>query len=138
MRNPMTKTTPKSLVRLLIFTLLIGVVGSINALSSAAVRDLSRAEPMMTITVTNNSAREIYHLYLSPVDRNKWGPDLLLAGAIIRTGDSFAINDVTCEGNEIKIIAEDKTGCFTYGKLGCGQNATDWIITNDLPVDCGN
>lgn len=137
MRNPMTKSTRKSPVRLLVFTLLIGVVGSINALSSAAVRDVSRAEPMMTITVTNNSAREVYHLYLSPVDRNKWGPDLL-NGAIIRTGENFAINDVTCEGNEIKIIAEDKTGCFTYGTLGCGQNATDWIITNDMPADCGN
>lgn len=137
MRNPIMKTTPGSVARVLIFTLLIGAAGSINALSSAAVRDVSRTEPMMTITVTNNSSREVYHLYLSPVDRNKWGPDLL-NGTIIRTGENFAINDVTCEGNEIKIIAEDKTGCFTYGILGCGQNATDWTITNEMPADCGN
>ena len=137
MTNPIMKTAPNGAARLLIFTLLIGAVGSISTLSSAAVRDVSRAELMMTITVTNNSSREVDHLYLSPVDRNRWGPDLL-NGTIIRTGESFAISDVTCEGNEIKIIAEDKTGCFTYGTLGCGQNATDWIITNDMPADCGN
>ena len=137
MRNPIIKTTPNGVVRLLIFSLLMGAVVSINALSSAAVRDVSRTEPMMTITVTNNSSREIYHLYLSPVDRNQWGPDIL-NGTIVGTGQSFNVNEVTCEGNEIKIIAEDKAGCFIYGTLGCGQSATTWTITNDMPADCGN
>ena len=135
MKNSMVKTDRKG-ARLLIFTLLACALVSIPALSSASGRGVSRAEPMMTITVTNNSSHEVYHLYLSSVDNNKWGPDLL-DGTIIRTGESFAINDVSC-GNEIKIIAEDKAGCFIYGTLGCGQATTEWIITNDMPVDCGN
>ncbi len=124
-------------VRLLIFFSLICAVVGIPALSGAAGRGVSSAEPMMTITVTNNSSHEVYHLYLSPVDRNNWGPDLM-DGVVLTTGQTFTINDVSCSGNEIKIIAEDKTGCFLYGIVGCGQTATTWTITDQMPADCGN
>ena len=90
---------------LLLFSLLCALVSS-PALSSAANPAVSSAQPVMGISVTNNSTREIRHLYLSPVDRNNWGPDLL-DGAIMRNGESFTISDAACTGNEIKVIAED-------------------------------
>jgi hypothetical protein len=110
---------------------------SIPALSGAAISAGSNAQPVMALAVTNNSSREIHHLYLSPVDRNVWGPDLL-DGRVVRTGETFTTNDVSCGGNEIKVIAEDKDGCFLYAIVGCAQASTGWTITNDTPADCGN
>jgi hypothetical protein len=89
------------------------------------------------ISVTNSSSREIHHLYLSPTDQNKWGPDLL-DGTVVKNGESFTIADAACTGNEIKIIAEDQQGCFVYGVISCAQATTAWTMTNEMPVDCGN
>jgi hypothetical protein len=92
---------------------------------------------MMAIAVTNNSNREIHHLYLSPVDRKEWGPDQL-DGSILKTGQTFTITDVSCSGYEIKVVAEDKDGCFLYGVISCAQAYTAWSIKNDTPADCGS
>ena len=136
MKESMVKADGKGTRRLMLVALMCALVG-IPALSSAAIPAVSSAQPMLTITVRNDSSREIFHLYLSPPDRDNWGPDLL-NGRVVRNGETFTISDVSCPGNEIKIIAEDKAGCFTYGILGCGQASTDWIITNEMPADCGN
>jgi hypothetical protein len=75
-------------------------------------------------------------MYLSPVDRKEWGPDQM-DGAALKTGETFTITDVSCTGAEIKVIAEDKDGCFFYGIVSCAQSSASWTITNDLPRDCG-
>ena len=96
------------------------------------------ARSFMSITVTNNSNRPILHLYLSPADRDAWGPDLMAANTSINNGQSFTITDVACSANEIKVIAEDQQGCFSYGVVSCSQATTSWTIANDTPADCGN
>jgi len=53
-------------------------------------------------------------------------------------GQTFTINDVACGANEIKVVAEDKEGCFSYGVVGCAQASAGWTLTNDTPRDCGN
>lgn len=121
----------------LLVVLMCALVG-IPALSSAEGSTVSSAQPIMTIAVTNSSSRDIYHLYLSPADRDAWGPDLLTEGTLLRAGQSYNINDVSCAGNEIKVIAEDKQGCFVYGIVGCSQASTGWTITDAIPPDCGN
>lgn len=110
----------------------------IPPLSSVANTHASTNQPVMTIAVTNNSSREIYHLYLSPVDRDAWGPDLLSEGTILRIGETFTISDATCSGNELKVIAEDRQGCFVYAVLGCAAASSGWTITDATPPDCGN
>lgn len=112
---------------------LLTVAGSPGVTASS----LANSRPAMAITVTNNSARDMHHLYLSPVDRDAWGPDLLNDG-ILRVGQTFTISDVSCAGNEIKVIAEDREGCFAYGVVSCSQAATGWTITSETPKDCGN
>jgi hypothetical protein len=96
------------------------------------------ARAFMSIAVTNNSNRPILHLYLSPVDRDAWGPDLMPSDTSINNGQSFTITDVACSANEIKVIAEDPQGCFSYGVVSCAQATTSWTITNDTPADCGS
>ena len=109
----------------------------VPALSTAA-NPPAKSQPLMTIAVTNNSSRDILHLYLSPVDRDAWGPDLLADGNIVRVGETFNISDASCTGNEIKVIAEDRQGCFVYAIVGCAAAATGWTITDATPPDCGN
>ncbi len=117
---------------------LICAIVSISALSSAASTSVANTQPLMMITVTNNSCRDMYHLYLSPVDHDAWGPDLLAEGTTLRPGQTFTISEASCSGNEIKVIAEDKQGCFVYGIVGCSQASTGWAITDATPPDCGN
>lgn len=117
--------------RLLIICALIAV----PVVTSLAMKAESTAAPLLDISVTNNSSREIHHLYISPADRNEWGPDLL-DGRIVKTGESVSVNSV-CPANEIKVIAEDKGGCFLYQPAMCTQSSTEWIITNQTPADCG-
>lgn len=124
-------------LRVVALTILISTLAMVAALSRASVAKASRALPLMSITVTNNSGRDMHHLYLSPVDREAWGPDLLNE-TVLRSGQSFTINDVTCPGLEIKVIAEDREGCFAYGVVSCSQASTGWTLTSDTPKDCGN
>lgn len=137
MKSSIKKARRKNGTRMLLLFSLVCALISSPALSSAAIPAVSSAQPMLGISVTNNSTREIRHLYLSSVDRNNWGPDLL-DGTIIRNGESFTISEAACTGYEIKVIAEDQQGCFMYGVVSCAQAATSWIITNDTPGDCGN
>jgi hypothetical protein len=88
------------------------------------------------ITVVNNSSREIRYLYLSPVDQDNWGPDQLNS-ASLNNGQSVTLSNVSCDGAEIKIIGEDRDGCFLSGVVSCGGDA-QWTITNNTPADCGS
>jgi hypothetical protein len=88
------------------------------------------------ITVVNNSALEIRHIYLSPPDSDNWGPDQL-NDSTIGTGGSFALNDVSCAQGSITVIAEDQNGCFFYNTTACTADAT-WTISNSATPDCGN
>jgi len=108
------------------------------AISTLFVTGVEGARSFMSITVTNNSDRPIYHLYLSPADRDAWGPDLMASNTSINKGQSFTITDAACSANEVKVIAEDQQGCFSYGVVSCAQATTSWTIANDTPADCGN
>lgn len=121
--------------RLMVLAMVICALVGIPALSTAAS---SGPQPVMTIAVANNSSRDIYHLYLSPTDRDAWGPDLLSEGTLLRVGETFNINDAACAGHEIKVIAEDRQGCFVYAIVGCAQASTGWTITDATSPDCGN
>ena len=111
---------------------------AVQILSVRSTAAVVHANAFMTISVTNNATRDVRHLYVTPTDHDAWGPDLLGDRPALRTGESFAITDVTCSTNEIKVIAEDGEGCFVYGVVSCAQASTSWTITNDAPRDCGN
>ena len=99
---------------------------------------LSRANaPAIAITITNNSDREIRHVFLSAPDQNNWGSDQLTSSVISANGGSFTVSNVSCNGSGIKVIAEDQDGCFVYQVVTCSENVT-WTITSDTTRDCGN
>lgn len=102
-----------------------------------AVPLLSSARPSVaSITVTNNSSREIRYLYLSPVDQENWGPDQL-NNASLNSGQSVTLNNVSCDGSQVKVIGEDRDGCFLSSVVSC-TGGVQWTITSETPADCGS
>ena len=115
---------------LLILMVVICAFVAVPLLSSAHSSSASN------ITVSNNSSREIHFLYLSPVDQDNWGPDQL-NNASLNNGQSVTLTNVSCSAADIKVIAEDKDGCFLSGVVSCGGNA-QWTITDQTTADCGS
>jgi hypothetical protein len=109
--------------------LVLAVLAGITSLAGARTRST------ISITITNNSQREIRHLYLAQGDPNNWGPDQLGESGI-PPGGTFTLSNVSCNAASIRVIAEDQNGCFLYNNVSCGDNAT-WTITDSATPDCG-
>jgi hypothetical protein len=102
----------------------------------AALPLLARTAPRpASISVVNNSALEIRHLYLSPPDSDDWGPDQL-NNSVIRQGETYTLG-VSCSQSEIKLVAEDQNGCFVTEVVAC-ENGTTWTIPAGVAPYCGN
>lgn len=96
---------------------------------------VSRAQPATSVNIVNNSNREIRNLYLSHVGVEDWGANQL-GDTTILPSQSFTLNNVACDQQQVKVIGEDQDGCFVSTVVNCGENAT-WTITSDTARDCG-
>jgi hypothetical protein len=130
MRNTLRKSNT-------LFTSLVALAVCVGIMVCAPLLSTAAHVPTTSITITNNSSREIRHVYLSAPDQNNWGSDQLVNSVISPNGGSFTISDVSCGGATIKVIAEDHDGCFSYQVVSCSEGAS-WTITNDTARDCGN
>ena len=119
-----------------LFTSLVALAICVGIMVCAPLLSTAHV-PTTSITIVNNSGREIRHVYLSAPDQNNWGSDQLVNSVISPNGGSFTIGNVSCGGASIKVIAEDQDGCFAYQVVSCSEGAT-WTITNDTARDCGN
>ena len=128
MRNTLRKSSPL-FMSLVALAICVGIMVYAPSLSNARVASTS-------IAITNNSGREIRHVYLSAPDQNNWGSDQLSGSVISPNGGSFTVS-ANCDGASIKVIAEDAEGCFSYQVVSCSEGAS-WTITNDTARDCGN
>jgi hypothetical protein len=129
MRITLRKSSPLS-TALAALAIFVGMMVCAPLLSNAHA-------PSTSITIVNNSSREIRHVYLSPPDQNNWGADQLVNSVIPANGGSFTLANVSCGQSGIKVIAEDQEGCFIYQVVTCSDNVT-WTITNSTTRDCGN
>src|SRR5690348_9982922 len=130
MRNMLRKSSP-------LFTSLVALAVCVGIMVYAPSLSNARVSTMSSITIVNNSSREIRHVYLSAPDQNNWGSDQLVNSVISANGGSFTLNDVSCTSSNIKVVAEDQDGCFSYQLVSCSDGGT-WTITNDTARDCGN
>jgi len=114
------------------------VLGCLVLVALAATPLLLRATttPVISVTVTNSSNREIRHFYLSPSNEDNWGPDQL-NNSTISAGGSHTFSNLSCEATNIKLVAEDQDGCFITKIVSCSENSA-WTITNETARDCGN
>ncbi|MDQ2977243.1 MAG: hypothetical protein M3R69_17750 [Acidobacteriota bacterium] len=114
---------------LIIICVALFTFASLPLLSSARSASTS-------VIIVNNSNREIRNVYLSHVDVDDWGSDQLSDGATIAPGQSFTLNNVACDQQQVKVIAEDQDGCFLSTVVNCGNSGT-WTITDATARDCG-
>jgi len=94
----------------------------------------ARTPNTISVTISNNSSREIRHIYVAAGDPNNWGPDQLHGS--IPAGGSATISDVGCDAASVRVIAEDNNGCFVYYNAACDANQ-NWAITDATAPDCG-
>jgi hypothetical protein len=105
------------------------------ALSTVSV--LSRAQSSTSVNIVNNSNRVISHVYISRVGSDDWSGNQLSDGVAINAGESFTLNGVACDQQQVRVIGEDQDGCFLSTVVNCGDSST-WTVTNDTARDCGN
>jgi hypothetical protein len=117
----------KAVRRLMIPAAVFCALASTSLLSGAA-------RPATALTINNNSNWELRHVYLAPPNTDDWGPDLL-NGAVIAPGQSLTLN-IECGGGEVKVITEDRDGCFLSNTVSCSASA-EWTITNNATPNCG-
>ncbi|HJY30559.1 MAG TPA: hypothetical protein VJ306_21175 [Pyrinomonadaceae bacterium] len=120
-----------------LFTCLVALAICVGIMVCAPLLSMAHVPLTTSITIVNNSGREIHHVYLSAPDQNNWGSDQLSNSVIAPNGGSFTISNASCGGSGVKVIAEDQDGCFSYQVVSCSESAT-WTITNNTARDCGN
>ncbi len=123
-----TTLTLKNALRLALTVALITSLGTMFLLYAAPAQSV-------TLTVVNNSTREIRYLYLSPADNDNWGSDQLNESSI-SPGATRTLN-ITWDQASVKLVGEDQEGCFLSSTLSVSSNV-QWTITSDAPLNCGN
>jgi hypothetical protein len=108
----------------------------VTLIALASMPLLSNARATSTsVNIVNNSSRQIRNVYASHVNADDWSSNLL-GDATIGAGQSLTVGNIACDGQQVKIIAEDSDGCFASTVVTCGDSST-WTITNDTARDCG-
>src|SRR5882672_1425660 len=81
-----------------------------------------------SVNIVNNSNKEIRNVYLSHVNVDDWGTNQL-GDTTILPSQSFALSNVACDQQQVKVVGEDQDGCFLSTIVNCGDSAT-WTITD--------
>jgi hypothetical protein len=109
------------------------VLATIAALALPA--PAAAASDNSIIHIKNKSDWEIHHLFMSPTDQDRWGPDQLGNNTIAPGGGSFELHKVPCDTWDIKIVDEDGDECVINDVDICGSKE-GWVITNDNLLGC--
>ena len=107
------------------------VIFAIAFCAFAALPLLSKANSATTITIVNNSSRQIRNLYLSHVNADDWGNNQL-GNTVIGPGQTFTVQNLNWDQPQVKLIGEDQDGCFLTTVVNCGGSVT-WTIPAILP-----
>lgn len=99
---------------------------------------LVHAQP--SISITNYSQWDIYHIYLAPEATDNWSNDLLAlnennAGEVFLATDKNIIFDLTSEGNwKVKVVDEDGDECIIPHDYFASQYVLE--IFDDVMIEC--
>ncbi|MEK6281966.1 MAG: hypothetical protein AABN95_16550 [Acidobacteriota bacterium] len=128
MKTLTTILNPRNSFRLALLAVVLCSMGTVLLLHAAPAQSV-------TLTVVNNSTREIRYLYLSPADNDNWGADQLDDSAI-SPGATRTLS-ISWDQSTIKLVGEDQDGCFLSATLNVASNI-QWTINSDAPLNCGN
>jgi len=123
-------TTPLNSRTATRFSMLLAVILALGTVA------LPYAAPpqAVTLTIVNNTSRDIRHVYVAPANSDNWGADQL-NNSSIAPGVSRTLN-INWDQPTVKLVAEDQDGCFITTTVS-SAGTIDWTITNSTPRDCG-
>ena len=107
--------------------------GGVIALAVASLVGLAAftsSKNSKTVTVVNKTSFNVDRIFLSPVEEQTWGDDLLGETEILAPGDMVEI-EIDCGEWDVKLVAEDESTCELAAVDIC--SADTWEIT----ADCG-
>jgi hypothetical protein len=111
------------------------VAAVLLAMTALALPLPSHAQPQRAeFMINNKSDWGIHRLYLSPEDKDTWGPDQL-GNDVIESGESFTLKDIPCGEYDIKVVDEDGDACVIEGIVMC-KDHTHWDLTNKELANC--
>ena len=113
---------------------LTGTLAGVVLLAGLLLPAAAVAADNSVIHIKNRSDWEIHHFFLSPTDKNRWGPDQL-GNRVIETGGSFELHKVPCDTYDVKLVDEDGDECEITAVDICASKE-GWVITNDALLDC--
>ena len=107
---------------------------SLALLVFALATSLYAEKKHATVKIINQSKWEIHHVFLSPSDDEKWGPDQL-EDQILAKGDSLTLTSIDCDLYDIKVVDEDGDECVIEEVDLCGDDSY-WKITDQTLLEC--
>ena len=126
MRNSDDARSPRTV---LIICVALIALAAMPLLSTARTASISTS-----VTIVNNSSRDVRNVYTSHVDADDWSADLLTGP--ITPGHSATVSGVACDGQQVKVIGEDQDGCFLSTVISCGSSGS-WTVDDQTARDCG-
>jgi hypothetical protein len=111
------------------------VVAVLLAMTALALPGSSHASAQRAeFMINNKSDWAIHHLYLSPENKDTWGPDQL-GDNVIESGESFTLKNIPCGEYDIKVVDEDGDACVIESIVMC-KDHTHWNLTNKELAKC--
>lgn len=86
------------------------------------------------LKITNNSKYDIYHLYVSRAESDRWGPDQFGDFVLQASGGSFTLTDLIPGDYDIKFVDEDGDECVLHD-ISIFQNK-NWALTTAWLTNC--
>ena len=86
------------------------------------------------VVIKNKTDWEIHHLFLSPTENEKWGPDQL-GDHVIAPGGTFELHSIPCDAYDVMLVDEDGDECVVADVDICNGQA-GWVISNDDLLEC--
>jgi hypothetical protein len=106
------------------------VAACFGLMATSAALAQSAKPKMKTITIVNKCSFNIQEIYLSDVDEDKWGEDLLGSSEVLKPGESIEV-EIECGEWDAKLVAPDESTCEVPAVDIC--SADIWNVT----ADCG-
>ncbi len=122
------RSTRSIISRLMILAVVLCAFAAIPLLASSA------PTPQAEFMIENKSEWDIHHMFLSPTDDNRWGPDQL-GDHVLKAGTSFTLQNIPCDNYDIKVVDDDGDECIIADIRMC-KDHTHWDLTNKELLKC--
>lgn len=86
------------------------------------------------LKITNNSRYDIYQLFVSSSEEERWGPDQLGDFVLRGGGGSYTLTDIVPGEYDIRFVDEDGDKC-DLRNIQIFKN-TSWALTTNWLVQC--